>query len=134
MSQNNELSRSPGIRVNADGQRIGAVFGLRCPALSAELLDTTPLNADWRTQRPVRRQAEALRVTMLFRPGDAGQALLLRKYRTGEALSVGLALPDGSTLSWQGWVRGLSFTSTHPDAPVTLEAAVCVSGEAEVIA
>ena len=132
MPQNNQLTRTPGIRVNADGQRIGAVYGIRCPAMETELMDTTPLNAGWRTQRPVRRRAEDLRLTMLFRPEDAGQALLARKYRTAESVSVSLVLPDGNTLGWQGWVRGLAFTAAHPDAPVTLEAAVCVSGEAEV--
>ena len=127
MPQNNQLTRTPGIRVNADGQRVGAVYGLRCPALDAELMDTTPLNAGWRIQRPVR-------LKMLFRPTDAGQALMVQKYRTGEPLSVSLVLPDGNTLGWQGWVRGLTFSAAHPDAPVTLEAAVCVNGEAEVSA
>ena len=134
MPQNNQLTRTPGIRVNADGQRVGAVYGLRCPALDAELMDATPLNAGWRTQRPVRRRAEDLRLKMLFRPTDAGQALMVQKYRTGESLSVSLVLPDGNTLGWQGWVRGLTFSAAHPDAPVTLEAAVCVNGEMEVSA
>ena len=96
-------------------------------SLDAELMDTTPLNAGWRIQRPVR-------LKMLFRPTDAGQALVVQKYRTGESLSVSLVLPDGNTLGWQGWVRGLTFSAAHPDAPVTLEAAVCVNGEAEVSA
>ena len=134
MPQNNQLTSTPGIRVNADGQRVGAVYGLRCPPLDAELMDTTPLNAGWRTQRPVRRRAEDLRLKMLFRPADEGQALLVQKYRTGEPLSVSLVLPDGNTLSWQGWIRGLTFSAAHPDAPVTLEAAVCVTGEVEVSA
>ena len=100
MPQNNQLTRTPGIRVNADEQRVGAVYGLRCPALDAELMDTTPLNAGWRTQRPVRRRAEDLRLKMLFRTVDAGQSLLVQKYRTGESLSVSLVLSDGNTLGW----------------------------------
>ncbi len=134
MPQNNRLTRSPGIRVNADGLRVGAVYGIKCPALDTELIDTTPLNADWRIRRPVRRKAEDLQLTMLFRPADTGQALLMQKYGTGQPLAVSLVLPDGHTLGWQGYVREIAFSAAHPDAPVSLEAAVCVSGETEVSA
>ena len=46
MPQNEAISRSPGIRAEADGVTLGAVYGLACPALETEPLDTTPLNAD----------------------------------------------------------------------------------------
>ena len=117
MPQNETISRSPGIRAEADGLPLGAVYGLACPALETEPLDTTPLNAEWRAQRPARKRAEDLK---------------LRMYRSAEGLSLCLTLPDGQRLAWRGWVRRLALNAAHPGAPVSLEAAVCVDGGAEV--
>ena len=132
MPQNEAISRSPGIRAEADGLPLGAVYGLACPALETEPLDTTPLNAEWRAQRPARKRAEDLKLRMLLRAGDPGQALLIAKYRSAEDLSLCLTLPDGQRLAWRGWVRRLALNPAHPGAPVSLEAAVCVDGGAEV--
>ena len=66
MPQNETISRSPGIRATADGVTLGAVYGLACPALETEPLDTTPLNAEWRAQRPARKRAEDLKLRMLL--------------------------------------------------------------------
>ena len=97
MSQENMLSRSPGIRVSADGTRIGAVYGIGCPALEAEGLDTTPLNSAWRTQRPSGKRAGDLTLTMLLKRGDAGQAALIEKYLSSQDISIVLTLPDPRT-------------------------------------
>ena len=132
MTQTGTCARSPGIRVSADGLRVGAVYGLQCPALGADMLDVTPLNAGWRAQRPTRRTAGDLRLTMLLKSDDAGQARLLDKYRALQPLTLRLSLPGGQGLGWQGYVRSLALTAAHPDAPITLEATVSVSGEAEV--
>ena len=134
MPQNNETARSPGIRVSVNGTRVGAVYGLKCPEMTAETLDATPLNAGWSVRKLVRKGGGDLRLTMVLKTADPGQALLIGKYRSSETVAVCLAFPGGQTLSWQGWVSGIALTAAHPDAPVSLEAAVCVSGEAEVSA
>ena len=134
MPQNNVDARSPGIRVSVNGTPVGAVYGLKCPELAAEAVDATPLDAGWSVRKPVRKYAGDLRLTMLLKAGDAGQALLAGKYRTAETVTVSLDFPGGQRLAWQGWVSAVALTAVHPDAPVSLEAAVCVSGEAEVSA
>ena len=134
MSQENMLSRSPGIRVSADGTRIGAVYGIGCPALEAEGLDTTPLNSAWRTQRPSGKRAGDLTLTMLLKRGDAGQAAMIEKYLSSQEISIILTLPGGQALAWTGWVRRLALNAPKPGAPVSLEAVVCVSGGTAVSA
>ena len=116
MSQPITYTRSRGIRLTADGMRVGAVYGLKCPALGMELQDTTPLNAAWRVYRPDLRLADELRAAMLL-----GQPVALR-----------LDLPGGQAFSWTGYVRGLALKAAHPDAPVSLETVIWTSGEAEV--
>ena len=133
MSQDT-INKSPGIRVAADGQRVGAVYGIDCPALEAEGLDVTPLDAGWRRQRPGRRQAGDLKLTMQLRAGDAGQEALTAAYFSGGEIPLALELPGGQRLTWRGWVRRLALRCAHPGAPVSLEAAVCVSGDMEVSA
>ena len=132
MSQPITYTRSRGIRLTADGLRVGAVYGLKCPALGMELQDTTPLNAAWRVYRPDLRLADELRVAMLLRSGDAGQDRLLNAYRLGQPVALRLDLPGGQAFSWTGYVRGLALKAAHPDAPVSLETVIWTSGEAEV--
>ena len=147
MSQPITYTRSRGIRLTADGMRVGAVYGLKCPALGMELQDTTPLNAAWRVYRPDLRLADELRAAMLLRSGDAGQDRryrlycqqrdagqdrLLNAYRLGQPVALRLDLPGGQAFSWTGYVRGLALKAAHPDAPVSLETVIWTSGEAEV--
>lgn len=134
MSQNDSIVKSPGIRVNADGAPMGAVYGLTCPALETEPLDTTPLNAAWRAQRPARKQAEDLRLNMLLKHGDAGQTVLIEKYMSSQDISIVLTLPGGQRLGWTGWVRRLALNAPKPDAPISLQADICVNGEMGVSA
>ncbi len=132
MSQPITYTRSRGIRLTADGLRVGAVYGLKCPALGMELQDTTPLNAAWRVYRPDLRLADELRAAMLLRSSDAGQDRLLNAYRLGQPVALRLDLPGGQAFSWTGYVRGLALKAAHPDAPVSLETVIWTSGEAEV--
>ena len=52
----------------------------------------------------------------------------------GGEIPLVLELPGGQRLTWRGWVRRLALRCAHPGAPVSLEAAVCVSGDMEVSA
>lgn len=126
------LERTPGVRVTVDGQALGAVCQLKCPDMTAELLDVTPLDQAWVSSRPGRRAAGDLTVRMLLSRGDAGQARLLAAYGAGQPVAVSVLFPQGQTLGWRGWVRSLALTAAHPDAPGMLEAAIRVSGTMEV--
>ena len=134
MSETIHYTRSPGIRVTAGGQRVGGVIGVECPPLGVDALETTALNAGWRALRPIRRCAGDLKLTLLLKSADAGQAALLGAYLNGEALALGLVLPGGQSLTWSGYVRSLALKASRPNAPAVLEAAVFAAGEAGVSA
>ena len=127
-----QYRKSPGIRVTADGQRIGAIYEVQCPELCAELLALKPLNEGWRRCRPAGWYGGDLKLTMLLRSPDPGQARLLAAYGSGETVALALMLPDGGVLRWTGVVRSLGLKAGHPDAPVSLSAALAVTGEGTI--
>ncbi len=134
MTQNTVYTRRPGIRLTVDGARVGAVYALRCPALRMDTADRTPLNGAWRVTRPTRRYLDGLRLTALLRPSDPGQARLLAAYRQSAPVACVLTLSGGEALAWTGYVSSLALSAGHPEAAVSLEAEIQVSGEAEVSA
>ena len=50
----------------------------------------------------------------------------------GETVALALMLPDGGVLRWTGVVRSLGLKAGHPDAPVSLSAALAVTGEGTI--
>ena len=122
------IQRAPGITVTVDALALGGVYGLQCPAVSCDIVDTTPLDSGWATARPGRRSAGTLRVRMLLQPDDGGQMRLLAAYRDAECVTVTLRLAPELSLGWSGYVQTVRLAADHPDAPVSLEARLAVSG------
>jgi len=132
MDEEQALRRTAGVRLSLEGRALSGVLRLKCPALSLETVDVTPLDLGYRRIRPGRRSVGELDVTALLRPADPGQAALIAGYAQSALLRVTLTLPAGPAITYRAFVRQLRLGAERPGAPALLAAQLQAADDAEV--
>ena len=123
--------RSKGTTLTVNSKTIGALRSIGEVQLTADEIDVTTLDSEGGYKEFLQGFKDSGEIALegfLTKNGDEGQQELKTLYDSGETKETVITFPDNSTLTFNSWVKGVTFGATDVDGAVGFGATLRVTG------